>query len=868
MGPAGSTSQSATRGCGLQAAVPTPASACAPGEALTARLIEEMTAAWRQGNCLSVEEFLARYPDLGDQPEAAVRLIYEELCLRQESGQEVTTAEVLRRFPQWQPQLEIFFDCYRLMQGRAAVPSFPQVGQVLGEFRLLAELDRGARGRVFLASQASLADRPLVLKITPCDGQEQLALARLQHTHIVPLYLVQDFPTRNLRVLCMPYLGGRTLLRLLQTLSTQPPERRTGQHVVDALNEAPVVAADAALPAQGPARKFLARASYVEAVCWIGACLADALQYAHERGLVHLDLKPSNVLLTADGQPMLLDFHLAREPIGPDKPAPEWLGGTPEYMSPEQRVAMAQVGGNEPISVVVDGRSDLYALGILLYEALCGNVPEQAAAPPRLDQRNPQVSVGLADMIQKCLAHDPDERYPDATDFATDLRRHLTDRPLCGVANRSLGERWRKWRRRRPHALALSGMFVGTLVVILIAAFAVESVRRQHHDQRVHEAERAAQTALVEGHDQLTNHQFEEAVRTLTRGQAQVKNLPSSRELAEALDVQLRTAMRARQAHDLHVVAERLRFSYDMDSLGRTAAQELEARSREVWGARSDLIESRGPELEPELEQRIRTDLLELAVLWTDLHARLAPGDEAVNARQQALQVLAEAEALFGPSHILYRERQSHAEALGRTEAAQEAARRASELAPRTAWEHYALGRFLFRSGDLESAASEYNRAIDLRPQDFWPHFYQGICAYRLHRFDQAVNAFQVCVALAPNCAECFYNLGLAHTALGHAAQALGDYDHALLLSPFLVDATLNRGILHYQEKRYAEALADFERALHDGADPAIVHYNLALVHLAQKDRTTAQTSLRRALQSRPDYREARELSDRLDRKH
>src|SRR5262249_54447418 len=71
----------------------------------------------------------------------------------------------------------------------------------------------------------------------------------------------------------------------------------------------------------------------------IGACLAEALHYAHERGLIHLDLKPSNVLVAADGQPMLLDFHLARAPLAPGVPGPDWMGGTPTYMSPEQRRA-------------------------------------------------------------------------------------------------------------------------------------------------------------------------------------------------------------------------------------------------------------------------------------------------------------------------------------------------------------------------------------------------------------------------------------------------------------------------------------------------------------------------------------------------
>src|SRR5206468_748583 len=100
--------------------------------------------------------------------------------------------------------------------------------------------------------------------------------------------------------------------------------------------------------AQSMNRKFLARASYVEAICWIGIGLADALQYAHERGLVHLDLKPANVLLAADGQPMILDFHLAHEPIRADGPPPRWLGGTPGYMSPEQQQALVAVRQHRP----------------------------------------------------------------------------------------------------------------------------------------------------------------------------------------------------------------------------------------------------------------------------------------------------------------------------------------------------------------------------------------------------------------------------------------------------------------------------------------------------------------------------------------
>ena len=124
---------------------------------------------------------------------------------------------------------------------------------------------------------------------------------------------------------------------------------------------------------RGPYRKYLAQASFVQAVCWVAACLADALQYAHDRGLVHLDVKPSNVLIAGDGQPMLLDFHLAQGPVLPGLSGPERLGGTPRYLSPEQEAAMESVRSGGEVCVTVDGRSDIYSLGLLLSEALAGD---------------------------------------------------------------------------------------------------------------------------------------------------------------------------------------------------------------------------------------------------------------------------------------------------------------------------------------------------------------------------------------------------------------------------------------------------------------------------------------------------------------
>jgi serine/threonine protein kinase len=649
-------------------------------EELAAKLIEEMGRRWRQGERLLAEDFLARHPQLWEHPAAAADLIYEELCLRQEYGPEVPVEQVLRRFPQWRPQLEVLFDCQQILGPRRAAPQFPAVGEFLGDFLLLAELGGGAEGRVFLASQLSLGDRPVVLKLTAihaltaCQAHEHLALARLQHTHIVPLYSVQDYPARGLRALCMPYFGGATLAQLLDALRAQPPARRTGQSLLDALDQAQAATLPLSLPAplhgddgklrSGPARRGLAGASYVQAICWMAACLADALQYAHERGLVHLDLKPSNVLLAADGQPMLLDFHLAREPIHPGGHEPTWLGGTIGYVSPEQQAALLAIQQGRKVPQRVDGRSDIYSLGIVIYEALTGTLPGTVPAPRatategrrigvrELRRCNPQVSAGLADIIGKCLAPDPSDRYPTMAALAADLRRHLAHLPLVGVRNRSLGERWRKWRYRRPYGLA----FAGIILAILTAAAAVTVGAADHFLRQT----RQARTALDAGQQQLDRGEWDGAIATLQQGLRVARSIPLEHDLADRLEQQLQRAEQARTAahrgtavRELHQLAERIRSLRGANYVPPEESQGLEASCRAFWENRNRIVARLSSGGAAALDPAVRDDLVALAIFWADLQVRLAPPAGQEEARRQALAVLAEAAALFGPSPAL-----------------------------------------------------------------------------------------------------------------------------------------------------------------------------------------------------------------------
>jgi serine/threonine protein kinase len=632
----------------------------APGSgalsSLVDRLADDLGRRWRAGERPAVEDYLARYPQLCDRPEAAAELIYEELCLRREYAEAADAAEVLARFPQWRDQLRVVFELHQLLEGGAEPLRFPAPGEDLGDFHLLAELGRGARGRVFLATQPALGDRPVVLKLSPRTGHEHLSLARLQHSHIVPLYSVHEDAARGLRALCMPYFGGATLARLLELLHGRAPGRRGGQLLLDALRQAQAGAA-LDLPIEGPVCRFLERSSYARSVCWMGTCLAEALQYTHDRGLVHLDLKPSNVLWAADGQPMVLDLHLAQPPLPAGAAPPAWLGGTPAYMAPEQRRALAAVRDGRRVDAAVDGRADVYSLGLLLCETLGGALPPPgpaAAAWVRL--RNPQVSAGLADTLGKCLADEPGDRYPDAAALADELRRHLTDRPPQGPANRGFPERWR------------NGRPLLRLVGLLLAAMAG-----------------AAMTLACMG------------------------QLPFAAARVEELRTLLSQAERSLAAQELHGLVERLGAGYAADGPPPAELRSVEAHCRSFWQRRDQIALRLGVPPGPAAEQ-VRNDLLDLALLWIDLRVRLAGPGEVRAARQEALEVLAQAEALFGASCVLEYERRAQAAALGLGPPGQKAV-----PPPRTAWEHYALGRARLRAGDRASAAADLQRAAALQ---------------------------------------------------------------------------------------------------------------------------------------------------------
>jgi len=230
--------------------------------------------------------------------------------------------------------------------------------------------------------------------------------------------------------------------------------------------------------------------------------------------------------------------------------------------------------------------------------------------------------------------------------------------------------------------------------------------------------------------------------------------------------------------------------------------------------------------------------------------------------------VLDEAEGLFGPSRVLVGQRQLCLEALGRVGEAAALRAQAEALAPRSAWEHSALGRSLLHKGEVSAAVREFRRAMELRPQDFWPQFYEGVCAYRLGDHATAAAAFRTCVALVPDRAECFCNRGLALAALGPHGRGAGGLHAGAGAGPEVGGG----GAQPRHPAPAREALPGSGSPTWSGRGrwaPAlrVVSYHLALVHLGRQDRTAARLHLQRVLQVEPGHAEAQALLAQLKAK-
>jgi serine/threonine protein kinase len=308
---------------------------------------------------------------------------------------------------------------------------------VLGEFELLEEVGEGGTGVVYRARQRGL-ERDVALKLLAAGHEATPALvdalrreachaARLQHPNIVTVHGLGEHD--GLLCYAMQLVRGRSLSQRID--------------------------------AEGP----LAPAAAARML----RTLAEAIHYAHRLGVLHLDLKPANILIDESGEPLVTDFGLART-LGPGMASGQ-AAGTPSYMAPEQ--LDERFGPLSPAT-------DVWALGAILYECLTGHAPFEASTPEetlrllleaevRRPSRYARIPPDLEAICRHCLAKQPGLRYPGARELAEDLGRYLDDREVT-VRRPPVLQRMLRRARREPREvliLALLGLLVLALGVLL-----------------------------------------------------------------------------------------------------------------------------------------------------------------------------------------------------------------------------------------------------------------------------------------------------------------------------------------------------------------------------------------------------------------
>ena len=394
--------------------------------------------------------------------------IVDQLIERLQRGEKVEVEAMLIEHPQHREQLRAIWSALEAIsqiESPSAVPSAfvddfqTETARTIGDYRIVRQIGRGGMGIVFEAEQISLKRR-VALKVLPFAAllddralqrfkNEVAAAAQIEHPNIVDVYAVAC--DKGVHHYAMRLVRGSTVSEIITCLRAQDYERRWSSgfsSISDRVNKQSEVATKAGKVATVSEKP----SHYFQLVGCFGVSIARALDCAHQQGVVHRDVKPSNLIIDNAGKAWITDFGLAQIEHGTAMTATGDVLGTARYMSPEQLVAKR---------AVLDHRTDVYSLGVTLYECLAFRPPFEAEErqelfrqiafePPRgLRTIQPAIPVDLETIVLMAMEKRADDRYQTAADFADDLERFLNHHPIRAQRPTTL-QRFKKWLTRHP----------------------------------------------------------------------------------------------------------------------------------------------------------------------------------------------------------------------------------------------------------------------------------------------------------------------------------------------------------------------------------------------------------------------------------
>jgi hypothetical protein len=723
------------------------------GDDVLSSLLDRQQRSWLSGDRPTIDELLGDSTLRGDR-EALLDLVYNEIVVREEIGEQPTLEEYATRYPHLGADLELHFTVHRavhdqlLLDTRRVSQSDSVVDQpfdqpapafTLADYEILGKLGQGGMGVVYRARHRTLRRQVAIKTFHP--GQfpspreverfriEAEAIARLQHPNIVQVFDIGEW--KGLPYLVLELVDEGTLMQKLQKLPYAP-----------------------------------------RAAAELVRTLARAIEHAHGQHIIHRDLKPANVLFTRDGTPKITDFGLAK--VLQDDPDHETTRtgepiGTPRYMAPEQASGRPELVGPA---------TDVYALGTMLYECLTGKVPFVSASvgdtldkirnqePTRPRQLEPAIPRDLETICLYCLQKEPERRYATAAELADDVERFLDGKPIHARRTPAVERAW-KWCRRHP------GWATALATVLLFASLVggAAMIRHQVEQRRITRLREEVIARMQEGRDALHHKDDATAEARFLAAWKLVQGEPALRDLelnvAGWLDEsrQRTMAQRWKLRPPVRPFDERRDEAFVVAMLPEPQVSVRDARNA-IESALSLTVAS---------DRAWNREREQLAILDADLVLR---DDDAA----EALKIL---DSVREPATRLWHLRR--AECLERTDRkaeADDARRRADKLPANESLERFLDGIERFRRGDATAAERDFDAVLTKEPEHFLARFLQAACFLRLDRPAEAKVGLTACIAQRPHFAWSYLMRGQANQRLGDAQAAALDLETGLDRNP------------------------------------------------------------------------------------
>jgi len=713
--------------------------------------------------------------------------------------------------------------------------------QLVSHYRILGPLGSGGMGAVYRAEDTTL-HRTVALKFLPESvaraakvherlKREARTASALNHPNICTIYEVGD--DAGEMFIAMEYIEGRTLSELIR---------------------------------QGPLP--------MDKVLRYSSQIGSALAHAHERGVIHGDLKPPNIIVTPGGEAKILDFGLARrsDPLEFDRKTLETaptggddaLGGTFPYMAPEQ------IEGSDAST-----RTDIWSFGIVLYEMICGTRPFQGANLFLLSNsilRDPPkplphtVPPGLKTVVSRCLEKEPERRYRRAGEARAALEATGPSMDQ-GVIPSQVTERF----HLRSALIAFA--------LIVLAAVGILAIRNNKSHRAASSPNPMPSRVLlgvlppVDSGDPAQSAFDTGLVDTLNSrlGELSARHSLSVIPMNSTIEKRVTTIDGAREQFGVNLVLvlniQRASGNVRVNYVLMDARTHLQVRSGTITASLADpfalqdqvfekVAASLELQLEPQEEQALAShgtaepaafDFYTQGLGYLQDYVVPEKVENAITLFRRALEKDPNyAAATAGLGEAYWRKFQlTHDHQW--TDAAVSTCQKASQLGPNLALARSCLGRALSAQGSYEKAVEQYRRALVLDPgsddaygglaaayeklgrlQEAEKLYKQAITArpaywatynwlglfYMAHtRYDEAAAMFIQVTSLAPDSFIGFYNLGGVRVLQGNYSEAIPLFERSLNIRP-TANALSNLGTVHFQMRRYSESASDFERAV------------------------------------------------------